>query len=188
MSEISYLSGHFLIAMPNLLDPNFLRTVTYICEHNADGAFGIVINRELDADISEIFQELNLEWSDDNPYVEQKVFAGGPVDVERGLVLHKPVGQWKSTIIKNDDLAVTSSLDILSAISQNNAPDQFMVALGYAGWGAGQLEQELSANAWLNGPADTEIIFETAVNQRWEKAAQLLGVDLSLLSNEIGHA
>jgi len=188
MTDTSYLGGHFLIAMPNLQDPNFLRSVTYICEHNAEGAFGIVINRELNASVAEIFQELKLEWAEDNPYVDQKVLAGGPVDVERGLVLHIPAGDWKSTLIKNGELAVTSSLDILTAISQNQAPDNFLVALGYAGWGAGQLESELAANAWLNGPADLDIIFNTPVAQRWDHAAKLLGVDLSLLSTDIGHA
>jgi len=188
MTETSYLGGHFLIAMPNLQDPNFLRSVTYICEHNAEGAFGIIINREMDANIDEIFQELKLESVADNPRLNEKIFTGGPVDVERGLVLHRPVGQWKSTLIQNGELAVTSSLDILTAIGQNQGPEEFMMVLGYAGWGAGQLEQEMAANAWLSGPADMNVIFKTPVNQRWDKAAQLLGVDMRLLSSDIGHA
>lgn len=188
MLNTSYLSGHFLIAMPNLQDPNFLKSVTYICEHNAEGAFGIVINRELDSCIGDIFQELNLECIEENPHLTQKVFTGGPVDIERGLVLHEPSGEWQSTLIQNNDLAVTSSLDILRAIAQKEGPEKFMMVLGYAGWGAGQLEAEMAANAWLSGPADMDIIFETPVSQRWDKAASLLGVDLRLLSSDIGHA
>lgn len=188
MTETSYLGGHFLIAMPNLQDPNFLRSVTYICEHNADGAFGIVINRELDANIDEIFQELKLECVAENPCLSQKVFTGGPVDVERGLVLHQPVGHWQSTLTQNGELAVTSSMDILTAISQNEGPDDFLMVLGYAGWGTGQLEEEMAANAWLSGPADINIIFNTPVSQRWDEAAKLLGIDMRLLSNDIGHA
>ena len=142
MTESSNLTGHFLIAMPALQDPNFLRSVTYICEHNAEGAFGIVINRETDATIAEVLSQLHLRWDPDNPYVQRKVFIGGPVEVERGLILHKPVGNWKSTIIKHADIAVTSSLDIIEAIGAGTPPDKFLVSLGYAGWGAGQLEQE----------------------------------------------
>lgn len=188
MTDISYLGGHFLIAMPSLQDPNFLQSVTYICEHNAEGAFGLVINRLTDANIDEIFKELKLESLADNPCLSQRVFSGGPVDIERGLVLHRPSGKWKSTLIQNDELAVTSSLDILTAISKNEGPDDFLMILGYAGWGAGQLEEELAANAWLSGPADTDIIFKTPVNQRWDSAAKLLGVDMRLLSSDIGHA
>ncbi|HFE37162.1 MAG TPA: YqgE/AlgH family protein [Gammaproteobacteria bacterium] len=188
MTDISYFGGHFLVAVPSLQDPNFLRSVTYICEHNADGAFGIVINRELDATISDIFRELKLTCVEDAPGLKQKVFSGGPVDIERGLVLHQPAGHWKSTLIQNNELAVTSSLDILTAIGQNQGPEKFIMVLGYAGWGAGQLEQEMAANAWLSAPANLDVIFDTPASQRWEKAAQSMGIDIRLLSSDIGHA
>lgn len=188
MNTNSSFKGHFLIAMPNLLDPNFVKSVTFICEHNQDGAFGLVINNETDATVGEVFAQLDIESRPDNPYIEQKVFVGGPVDTERGLILHRPVGNWASTICQNDDLGVTSSLDILRDIADDKAPEDFMICLGYAGWGAGQLEEEIAANAWLNGPADYDIIFKTPVLDRWQAAAGLLGVDLSLLSSDVGHA
>ena len=188
MTDSSYLKGHFLIAMPSLQDPNFIQSVTFICEHNAEGAFGLVINHETDATIAEVLEQLNIQSDEANPYLEQKVFLGGPVEVERGLILHRPIGNWGSTICQCDDIAVTSSLDIMKAISKEQAPENFMVCLGYAGWGAGQLEQEMVDNAWLSGPADHEIIFKTPVSERWQAAASLLGVDLSRLSSDIGHA
>jgi len=188
MSDSSFLSGYFLIAMPNLQDPNFLRSVTYICEHNADGAFGIVINRPLEATIGEILAQLDIKPVANNPYLQQKVFMGGPVEMERGLILHKPEGDWKATLVKIDGMAVTSSLDIMRAIAADDPPDKFLVSIGYAGWGAGQLEQELADNAWLYGPADPSIMFDLPVAQRWDAAARLLGVDLTLLSSDIGHA
>jgi len=174
--------------MPNLQDPNFLRTVTYICEHNDKGAFGVVINRELDADIAELLGQLSIPYDKDNELVKKKVFVGGPVEVERGLILHSPVGHWQSTLVSHDDIGLTSSLDIMKAIVSDAPPEQFFVVLGYAGWDAGQLEAELAANAWLHGPADKDIIFNMPPSQRWEAAAKLLGINLSLLSTDIGHA
>lgn len=188
MSESSYLSGNFLIAMPNLQDPNFLRTVTFICEHNAEGAFGIIINRPLEATIGEVLDQLDIKPVATNPYLQHKVFMGGPVETERGLILHKPAGEWKATLVHVGGLAVTSSLDIMRAIAADNPPEKFLVSLGYAGWGAGQLEQELAENAWLYGPADPAIIFDMPVAKRWDAAARLLGVDLTLLSSDVGHA
>ena len=188
MSKISYLSGHFLIAMPNLQDPNFNQTVTFICEHNARGAFGIVINRPLDANVGEILTQLEIEPSDGNPHVGKNVFLGGPVEVSRGLVLHGPAGNWSTTLVKVNNLAVTSSLDVMRAIGSDEAPEKFLLAVGYAGWGPGQLEQEIAENAWLNGVADEKIIFETPVGERWNAAAEMLGVNLSLLSSDVGHA
>jgi len=188
MNTTSYLKGHFLIAMPNLQDPNFSQSVTYICEHNEEGAFGIVINHETEATIGEVLEQLKITPDASNPFLEQRVFLGGPVDIERGLILHKPTGNWSSTVCQNENIAVTSSLDIMRAIAEQKAPDNFIVCLGYAGWGEGQLEQEMIDNAWLSGPADNEIIFQTPVAERWQAAASLLGVDLSLLSSDIGHA
>ena len=188
MTDTLYLSGHFLIAMPNLQDPNFLRTVTYICEHNEKGAFGVVINRQVDAKISEILEQLDIPYDAKNEHANKNVFVGGPVEVERGLILHNPVGEWNSTLVSHDNIGLTSSLDIMRAIAHNEAPENFHVMLGYAGWGAGQLEQELAENAWLYGPADKDIIFNLPPSQRWDAAAKLLGIDISLLSNDIGHA
>jgi len=188
MNEQSYLSGHFLIAMPNLQDPNFNRTVTFICEHNANGAFGVVINRQVDADVGEILSQLDISVTENNPYIEKKIFLGGPVEVSRGLVLHSPIGHWGATLVKIGDIAITSSLDIMRAIAHGEAPEKFLLSVGYAGWGPGQLEQEMVENAWLNGPADAKIIFDTPVEERWDAAAALLGIDLSLLSSDVGHA
>ena len=188
MSTSSFLSGHFLIAMPNLLDPNFNQTVTFICEHNAQGAFGIVINRQTDTSIGEVLSQLEITATEGNPSVDSHIFLGGPVEVSRGLVLHSPVGEWAATLVKIDEIAVTSSLDIIRAIGEGEAPEKFILATGYAGWGPGQLEQEMAENAWLNGPADPKVIFETPIEDRWNAAAKLLGVDLRLLSSEVGHA
>ena len=188
MTNNSYLTGHFLIAMPGLQDPNFLRTVTYICEHNDKGAFGVVINRELNAKVSEVLDQLTIPYDENNELVGKSVFVGGPVEVERGLILHSPVGSWESTLVSNDDIGLTSSLDIMKAIVSDSPPDQFFIVLGYAGWDAGQLEEELATNAWLHGPADKDIIFNLSPEKRWDAAAKLLGVDLSLLSTDIGHA
>ena len=188
MNESSYLSGSFLIAMPNLQDPNFSRTVTFVCEHNAQAAFGIVINRQVDANVGEILQQLNINPVHGNPYMSQKIFLGGPVEVERGLILHSPVGEWGATLVEVNGIGVTSSLDIMRAIAQGEAPEKFIVSVGYAGWGPGQLEQEMGENAWLSGPADSKVIFDTPIEERWNAAAALLGVDLRLLSSDIGHA
>ncbi|MDH5257448.1 MAG: YqgE/AlgH family protein [Gammaproteobacteria bacterium] len=188
MTETSYLTGHFLIAMPNLQDPNFLRTVTYVCEHNEKGAFGVIINRQLDARISEILDQLSIPYEETNEHVSKNVYMGGPVEVERGLILHSPVGNWESTLVSHEDIGLTSSLDIMRAIAENEPPEQFFVVLGYAGWGAGQLEQELGENTWLHGPADKNIIFNMLPSQRWDAAAKLLGIDISLLSSDVGHA
>lgn len=186
MSE-SRLSNHFLIAMPSLEDPNFQRTVTFLCEHNADGALGIVINRPTDISLGELLD--HLETPAQTPGIAQRtVYMGGPVQRERGFVLHPPDKQWDSSLLISERVAVTTSRDILAAIAQGDGPEHFLVALGYAGWGAGQLEQEMAENAWLSGPADPDIIFRRSNEERWRAAAALLGVDINLLSSDTGHA
>lgn len=181
------LTNHFLIAMPSLQDPNFYHTVTYICEHNDQGAMGIVINRPLEIQLGEVFEQMEIEIS--YPASRQiPIFLGGPVQGDRGFVLHQPATAWNSTLEVTDQIGVTTSRDILEAIADARGPRNSLIALGYAGWGAGQLESEMAANAWLNGPADPGLIFETPVEQRWQAAAGLLGVDLNLLSIETGHA
>ncbi|MDX1605571.1 MAG: YqgE/AlgH family protein [Candidatus Competibacterales bacterium] len=187
MADTTYLSNQFLIAMPSLADPNFARTVTYICSHDDSGALGIVINRPLELTLGELLDHIQLP-APRQPLVDQTVFSGGPVQPQQGFVLHDPIGDWDSTLQVSERLGLTTSSDILQALSEDRGPQRMLVALGYAGWGAGQLEQELVDNAWLSGPADTDILFETPVEHRWAAAAALLGVDLRLLSGDAGHA
>ena len=173
--------------MPALEDPNFEHTVTYICEHGPHGALGIVINRQVDITLKTVFEHMQINLANLHKGA-LPVFLGGPVQGERGFVLHMPVGDWASTICITDDLAVTTSRDILEALAQGEGPEQVLVALGYAGWGPGQLEHELAQNTWLTSPADPRVIFETPVEQRWRAAAQLMGIDLALLQRGVGHA
>ena len=181
------LTNHFLIAMPTLADPNFEHTVTYICAHSEEGAMGIVINRPLEIDLGEVLSQMELD-SQDPGIATLPVYSGGPVHQDRGFVIHRPVQEWNSTIAVGDDVAVSTSRDILEAISAGKGPRDALVALGYAGWGAGQIEQEMAQNAWLSGPADLEIIFATPVEQRWQRAADLIGIDLGSISHDVGHA
>ncbi len=187
MSRTDSLTNHFLIAMPGLADPNFSHTVTYICEHDEEGAMGIIINRPMDMRLGEILGHMGIEAS--RPGIaERPVLQGGPVQPERGFVLHEPLGEWEATLRVTDRIGVTASQDILRAIAQDAGPERSLVALGYAGWGAGQLEQELADNAWLSGPATADIVFDVPFEQRWQAAATLIGVDLNLISGDAGHA
>ena len=187
MSNEVNLTNHFLIAMPALQDPNFYHTVTYICEHNAEGAMGIIINRPLELSINELFEQLEIP-TEDPAGKQQHVYLGGPVQPDRGFVLHRTGQPWDSTLQVTEDVSITASQDILRAMAAGEGPEDALIALGYAGWGEGQIEQELADNAWLSGPADTDIIFHMAAHQRWDAAAGLLGIDLNLLSGEAGHA
>lgn len=187
MKDFPALTNHFLIAMPALGDPNFQRTVTLVCEHNEDGALGIVVNRPLDMRVGEILRQLELD--EQEPAVaDQEVLMGGPVGTERGFVLHSPAGSWESTLQLSADLAVTTSRDVLAAMSRGEGPQDTLVALGYAGWMAGQLEQEMQANAWLSVPATTQILFDTPYHARWQSAARLVGVDIEQIGHQAGHA
>lgn len=185
--ETTDLTGHFIIAMPTLLDENFNHTVTYICEHDEDGTFGITINRKTDITLDEIISQMEIGTESKTPH-NQSVYMGGPVQQGRGFILHRPLGNWGSTLKINDNMALTTSRDILEAIARDEGPSEAIIALGYAGWGAGQLEQELATNTWLSCPAEEQIIFNTPSSERWQAAANLLGVDLQLLSSESGHA
>lgn len=181
------LTGHFLIAMPSLNDDFFNHAVTYICEHDDTGSFGIIINQKTDITLKQVAKEMNISGKKD--YDEnQSVFFGGPVDQGRGFILHRPPGDWQSSLKVNDSIALTTSKDILQAIVNNQGPADSIVALGYAGWAAGQLDNEIARNTWLSCPADEQIIFDTPIEERWQAAAKLIGVDLSLLSNDAGHA
>ncbi len=181
------LANHFLIAMPALDDPNFAQTVTLVCEHSAEGAMGIVINRPTEVTLEDLFQHLELEIHDSRAK-ERVVYAGGPVQRDRGFVLHPPGEEWDATLRISEEIAVTTSRDILAALARGEGPERCLVALGYAGWGAGQLEEEMGQNAWLSGPASPEVVFDTESAQRWRAAAAGIGVDIALLSSETGHA
>ena len=187
MNGLVSLANHFLIAMPTLADVNFFRTVTFICEHSSEGAMGIVINRATDLHLSDIFDQLQIPPGDGQA-AAVPVYLGGPVQNNRGFVLHEPLGHWESTLPITEALGVSTSRDILEAIAENRGPDRWLVALGYAGWGAGQLEREMAENSWLSGPANREILFDVPLERRWSAAAELVGVDLSTLSSEAGHA
>lgn len=183
----SSLKNHFLIAMPSLHDPNFSRSVTLVCEHDAQGAVGVVINHPTGLTLADLFEQLKI----DNAPAElgrTPVMAGGPVNPENGFILHRPLGQWDASLAINDDIGLTTSVDILQALADNRGPDKVIVALGYAGWSAGQLEQELAANAWLTHPADHDMLFDTPPDELWNAAANAMGVDLSRLSSDAGHA
>ena len=185
--EETNLTDHFLIAMPNLMDGNFSQSVTYICEHDDNGSLGITINRPSGIKLDEIFQQLDIKCELPDA-ASRDVFIGGPVQQDRGFLLHSPCGNWDSSLKVNDNISVTTSRDILEAIAIGEGPEHVIIALGYAGWGAGQLEYEMSENAWLSCPANEEILFHTPAEKCWEAAAKLLGIDLQLLSSDSGHA
>jgi putative transcriptional regulator len=187
MSTTMKLTNQLLIAMPTLQDPNFFHGVTWLCEHNAQGAMGIMINRPLDIDMGEVLKQMNIETEFD-AVRRQPIFLGGPVQTERGFVIHKPHGAWDVTLKVTDELGVTSSRDILEAIARGEGPEQSLIALGYAGWGPGQIEREIGENSWINVDADERILFGTPSEQRWEAAAALSGVDVHRLSTHFGRA
>jgi len=187
MGTHTSLVNQFLIAMPSLADPNFSRTVTLLCEHTADGALGVVINRTMGMTVGDIFQQLDIDTQYAH-HSDSPIYQGGPVQNDHGFVLHEPRGDWESTLPVSETLGLSTSQDVLRAIAEDRGPDNWLVALGYAGWGPGQLEQELTDNAWLNGPADNNIVFRVPEEQRWQAAATKLGVDMNTLSGDAGHA
>lgn len=181
------LAGQFLIAMPSLDDPNFSTTVTYLCVHNPEGAFGLVVNRVLPGGyISAVLRELAMEYVEEAG--EAPIHLGGPVHPGHVFILHGPPLFWDASLMVSPTVAMTSSRDVLEAIARDEGPESFLLVLGCAGWGPGQLEQELSENSWLTCPATDEILFQTPVEERWEMAARQLGIDLQLLSETPGHA
>ncbi|HWN07171.1 MAG TPA: YqgE/AlgH family protein [Steroidobacteraceae bacterium] len=188
MSAGEYLNNQLLVAMPTLADPNFSHSVTLVCEHNERGALGLVINRPLDMRMSEVLDQLSLA-TDDARLRDMPVLAGGPVQRDRGFVLHRPgVQGWESTMRVSDTLHVTTSRDVLAAMVKGDGPRQAVIALGYAGWEAGQLDEELLQNAWLTVPCDDSLIFDLPFEQRWHAAARLLGIDLSRICTQAGRA
>lgn len=184
---MSMLQNHFLIAMPSLGDPNFDGTVTYLCKHDEEGAFGLVVNRPIDMQVAEVFEQLDLEIVD-STQADEQVLRGGPVQSNMGFVLHQSPSTFESTLDADAAIKVTVSRDILQSMAAGHGPSPAVIALGYAGWDAGQLETELAANAWLSVPADPAIVFETPYDQRWTAAAGLLGVDIAQLTSYAGHA
>ena len=184
----AYLNNQLLVAMPAIADPNFSHSVTLVCEHSERGALGIVINRPLEMKLSEVLEQLSLS-TEDARLRDMPVLAGGPVQRDRGFVLHRPGPQpWESTMPVSDTLCVTTSRDVLAAMAEGKGPAQAVIALGYAGWEAGQLEEEVLQNAWLTVPCDDALIFELPYEQRWHAAARLLGIELSRISTQAGRA
>ena len=173
--------------MPGMADPNFSTTVTLICEHNDEGALGIVINRPTTLKLAGLFEQLAV--TDPDPAAaETPVMAGGPVGPERGFVLHGPEKDYENTLAVSEDIRLTLSRDIIDAMATGHGPDRTLVALGYAGWDAGQLENEMLANSWLNVPATPELVFETPFAERWDHAARTLGIDIACMTPDAGHA
>jgi putative transcriptional regulator len=186
MNGFTSLANHFLIAMPSLADPNFARTVTLICEHSSEGAMGLVINRMTELHLSDILEQLEIDTTSAQSTLP--VYLGGPVQNNRGFVVHEPLGSWEATLPVTETIGVSTSRDILEAIAHDRGPDHCLIALGYAGWGAGQLEREIGENSWLSVPARRDILFDLEPEQRWRAAAGLVGVDLTMISGEAGHA
>lgn len=183
----SDLANHFLVAMPGMGDPNFEGSVIFVAEHNDKGALGLVINRPMDLDLGTLFERIDLRL-EHNARKLSPVFYGGPVQTDRGFVLHRPVGRWGATVAVGEDVGLTSSKDVLEAFAAGEGPDRLMVTLGYAGWGPGQLEDEIARNAWLTTPADVGVLFDVPADQRLNRAFGLLGIDPAFLSQDAGHA
>ncbi len=182
------LASQLLIALPSLSDPNFNRSVALICQHDGDGAMGVVVNRASEYTLGDVFEQMGITSGDD-ALCAQTVLAGGPVHPERGFVLHDGDREWDSTLVIGEGLYVTTSRDVLEAIARGNGPPCAAVALGCAGWGAGQLEYELVENSWLTAPADAELLFATPLDARWQAAAGRIGVDdITRVADYAGHA
>ena len=185
------LADHFLIAMPSMLDPVFGGTVVYLCEHNADGALGVIINKATDMTMDVLFERIDLDLEiapKFAPKDNKPVMFGGPVQVERGFVLHTPHGRFSSMMKVTDDIALTTSKDVLEAVAAGDGPRRILVSLGCAGWTAGQLEEEISRNGWLTVRADPAIIFDMPIEARFVAAMKLLGIDPMMLTGDAGHA
>jgi putative transcriptional regulator len=183
----STLTGQLLVAMPHMADSRFARTVVYLCAHSAEGAMGLVVNRLIDSlSFHSLLDQLGLEANGEA--LEMPVHFGGPVESSRGFVLHSADYIQDSTLVIDEDIALTATIDVLKAIASGAGPRQRVLALGYAGWGAGQLDAEIQANGWLMVPADHELVFGVDNDTKWERSMAKIGIDLSLLSTEAGHA
>ncbi|MBN8726638.1 MAG: YqgE/AlgH family protein [Xanthomonadales bacterium] len=187
MADATLLNNQLLIAMPTLRDPNFARGVTFVCQHGEGGAMGLMINRLSEYCLGDVLAQMNMH-SELPEVAEAPVLIGGPVQPERGFVLHAPGGNWESSFHISDRVSVTTSRDILLAMAAGNGPAHAIVTLGYSGWSAGQLEQELRDNHWLTAPAAERVLFETPLDERWEAAAGLVGISMLQLASYAGHA
>ena len=181
------LTQHFLIAMPNMVDPHFAKSLTFVCEHNDQGALGVVVNRPTEMNLHVLLEQVSIEPENED-CKSIAVHFGGPVQVDRGFVLHSPVGDWQSTLAVGSEIGLTTSKDILQAVARGAGPRHLLVTLGYAGWAPGQLEHELAQNAWLTVQAKPEVIFELPPEERLAAAMSLLGIDYAKLSEVAGHA
>jgi putative transcriptional regulator len=181
------LTQHFLIAMPAMADPHFAKSLTFVCEHNDQGALGIVVNRPIEMNLHALLEQVSIS-PETETYKSVAVHYGGPVQVDRGFVLHTPLGDWQSTLKVSPELGLTTSKDVLEAVARGEGPRQILVTLGYAGWAPGQLEHELAQNAWLTVQAKPEVIFDLPADERLAAAMNLLGVDYAKLSDSAGHA
>jgi putative transcriptional regulator len=186
------LTGQFLIAMPSMTDPYFSKALTYICTHNSDGAMGVVINCPIELNVASLFRQMKLEI-EFSPLLEKPLYFGGPVQQERGFILHTPHLEYNSTLLINNSIALTTSKDILEAVANHDAPEKMLIALGYAGWAANQLEDEMGRNAWLNLEARQvselhALIFDAPYQEKFDLAMSMMGLNLSNLSDIAGHA
>jgi putative transcriptional regulator len=184
------LANHFLIAMPSMQDPIFGGTVVYICEHNDKGVLGVVINKPTDMTMEVLFERIDLKLADGlrSPVVNEPIMFGGPVQDDRGFVLHTPGGRYSSSLMVTDDVAFTTSIDVLEAVANGEGPQRMLVSIGYAGWSPGQLEEEISRNGWLTVDADARVLFDLPIEERYVAAIRLLGIDPLMLASEAGHA
>jgi putative transcriptional regulator len=187
LPEGNWLTGQFLVAMPSMPDPRFARSVVYICSHGPNGAMGIVVNRLFsEADFRMLLEQLNIQASSQTP--DLRVHFGGPVETGRGFVLHSSDYRREGTVAIDDNIALSATIEILQAIADGGGPERLLMALGYSGWGAGQLEAEMKANGWIIVPADAELLFSDDIDGKWERALAKIGISPMLLSTEGGHA
>ncbi|MEC9375478.1 MAG: YqgE/AlgH family protein [Pseudomonadota bacterium] len=181
------LAGHLLLSMPSMSDPNFDNSVTYICEHTQQGAIGLIINRPMNLYIKDVLDQFSLK-TNNNALASQPIMQGGPVESERGFILHDSDHDWDSTSKVGNSIYVTTSQDILTSMANGEGPKRILMLLGFSGWDAGQLEEEIRQNAWLTVPANSDLIFATPFEQRWQASAANIGVSISSLSPQAGHA
>jgi len=184
------LANHFLIAMPAMQDPIFGGTVVYVCEHNENGVLGIVINKPTDMTMEVLFDRIDLKLAagSDTPIIHEPIMFGGPVQDDRGFVLHTPGARYSSSLTVTDEVAFTTSIDVLEAVAKGDGPERMLVSIGYSGWSPGQLEDEIGRNGWLTVGASADILFDFPIEQRYVAAIKLLGIDPLMLASEAGHA
>ncbi|MBQ5940312.1 MULTISPECIES: YqgE/AlgH family protein [unclassified Massilia] len=184
------LANHFLIAMPSIQDPIFGGTVVYVCEHNEKGVLGVVINKPTDMTMDVLFDRIDLKLAEGlrSSVTEEPIMFGGPVQDDRGFVLHSPGGRYSSSLNVTDEVAFTTSIDVLEAVASGAGPKRMLVSIGYAGWSPGQLEEEISRNGWLTVGADARVLFDLPIEERYTAAIKLLGIDPLMLATEAGHA